>query len=162
MSWSCPECGCSALLHDNRPTTTGRRRRFHCRSALCGHRWTEWEGERPGVQPPKLTARERGILAGRGNRLTEAQVRLILLRRDISARQLAKLLERKRQTISSVRLGKSYRKVAPDLDRWLPSKGARVCTACRQWVDGRCRQGWPDPAIEGPGFAVWCDDYERL
>jgi hypothetical protein len=158
MTYSCPECGCSALLHDNKATSTGRRLRFHCTSTLCGHRWTEWEGERPGVKPPKLSAHERAILAVRECRLTEAQVRLILLRRDISARQLAGLLDRNHQTICNVRLGRSYRDVAPDMERWLPQKGARVCTACREWVDGSCRQGWPDPETEGPGFAVLCDD----
>lgn len=159
MTHPCPECGCRALMQDSKRTTTGRRRRFHCTSTLCGHRWTEWEGERPGIKPPKLTARERAILAVRSDRLTEAQVRLILTRRDLPGRQLARLLGRKRQTISSIRLGRSYRRVVPRLERWLPQKGARTCLACAHWSGGQCGKGWPDPADEGPGFAALCDDF---
>jgi hypothetical protein len=160
MSHSCPECGCRAAMRDSRPTSTGRRRRFHCTSTLCGHRWNEWEGGRPQLRAPQPTAAERRILAAREPRLTEAQVRLILSRRDISSRQLAKLVGISRQAICNVRLGRSYRTVAPDLERWLAQRGARTCLVCVEWIDGCCRQGWPDPIEEGPGFAAWCDDFQ--
>jgi len=121
--YTCPECGCGAVMADSSPTTTGRRRRFHCLSTLCGNRWTEWEGGRPEPPaPPKFTAKERRILAVRERRLTTDQVRLILTRLDVSGRKLALLL-------GVARL---------------------LCTPCRHWTGERCREGWPDPEQEGP------------
>lgn len=161
MSYSCSECGCAAKLQDSHATKTGRRRRFHCTSTLCGHRWSEWEGERP--QPPagpKLAITEQIILAARAPRLTEAQVELVLTRRDISARQFAKLLGISRQAVCNVRLGRSYRKAAPKLERWERGEARRSCLMCKAWSGTSCREGWPDPEIEGPEFARWCDHYD--
>ena len=160
MAYSCPECGCSAFMSDSARTSTGRRRRFHCRSLVCGYRWSEWNGKRPAPPPPpELSAAEREILAVREPRLTEAQVRLVLTRLDISAHRLAKLLGRSRQAICQVRTGGSYATVAPELPRLEVGQARRSCLLCKEWTGSRCRQGWPDPIEEGPEFARDCDDY---
>lgn len=159
---SCPECGCGAVMTDSSRTTTGRRRRFHCLSTICGNRWTEWEGGRPEPPaPPKFTAKERRILAVRERRLTTDQVRLILTRLDVSGRKLALLLGVRRQTATNVRLGYRYAHVLPHLPRQQPGAAKQLCTTCRYWSGERCREGWPDPEQEGPEFARWCDDYQR-
>lgn len=44
----CRLCGGRAKLLESRPhkNGSGRRRRYGCREAGCGFRWSEWEGER--------------------------------------------------------------------------------------------------------------------
>lgn len=158
---SCPECGCRALMADNSRTSMGRRFRFHCTSLLCGNRWTEWEGGRPKPPaPPRLTAKEQQILAVRGPRLTVDQVRLILTRLDLSTRKLGPALGISRQAVCNVRLGRSYAKVLPDLPRQQAGVATQRCTSCCHWTGERCTEGWPDPEVEGPEFARWCDDFQ--
>ena len=153
-------------MHDSARTKYGRRRRFKCTSTLCGHRWTEHEGERPVVTAPELSAEELAIAAVRETKLTEAQVRLILTRQDLTIRRLGDLVGRSRQVISMVRTGGSYATVAPELPRMDAGLAQRSCTGCKWWnaeAEFRpCRLGWPDPDTEGPGYARDCDDYERL
>lgn len=94
------------------------------------------------------------------DRLTNDQVRMILERRDLSARSLAEELGRTGEAICQVRRGNSYRDVLPEIPRW----GARKlqglsCHSCAHWRN-RCEMGFPDPEEEGPGFAADCSFYE--
>lgn len=170
----CPECGCPAVVLESKTARRGtaRRRRYACQGPLCGHRWTEWstrageplEGPPPEVEKHRPRRRRPDCRA-----LTDRQVRLILMSPTRSLRSLADQLLVSRESVRKVRLGEFYADVLPELPRQRPGRRAEVvpvsmegpsCWRCSSWVDGACREGFPDPLEEGPGFAADCDLYD--
>lgn len=138
---TCPECSSTRtdLVQSRRTITGGQRRRHRC--LACGHRWTTYEGERPTRQPR--------------HHLPPEQVRLILLSSD-SDSSLARRFKRSRPAIANLRTGRSYADLWPEIPRRSPP---RSCHDCQQWLHGRCSLGFPDPELEGPGFAADCESF---
>jgi len=153
----CPTChsSCTEVLESRTCNNGTRRRRHLCLD--CGNRWTTWDGPRPkqGAAAGCCHAKRPDLPP----RLTEGQVRLILERRDLSGKALARQLGRSAEAIRQVRRGTAYREVLPDLPRWRRGqpKGPS-CYACSHWSAG-CLMGFPDPMVEGPGFARDCSLY---
>jgi hypothetical protein len=153
MTQQCPRCqGIAYVLRSRRHSNGSRTRRYQCSDLQCRFRWNVCDG----VQPK----RARVIADGRAP-LTTDQVRVILEQRDLSLSQLSVMFDRSRQAISNVRTGKSYTDVLPDLERWGVGEALRSCLVCHHWRDSECFYGFPDPLEEGPGFARYCDDYQR-
>lgn len=154
----CPKCGGQGFIRDSWTSSLGVRRRMHC---SCGNRWTDFDGKPPlparKRPPPVLSPAEQRIIAVRGRLLTEDQIRLILTRLDISTREFGRLLNNKRQTISNVRRGLRYANVLPEI----PRIRVRGCYHCTQWAGMKCALGFPDPVIDGPGFATDCDQFRQ-
>lgn len=152
MEHICPKCSCSGSIIRSRFIADGSKRlRVECRSQNCRHRWTvaigkplREDAERCAQRPP----------------LTEAQVRFILTS-GLSLRKLSPVVDRSRPVISAVLTGKAYADLCPDLPRRAPWQNQRTCLRCIKWTGDDCELGWPDPVIEGPEFARYCDDYER-
>lgn len=153
----CPSChsSCTEVLESRTCSNGTRRRRHLCLD--CSHRWTTWDGPRP--KQGAALGEHRPRRPGLPPRLTDEQVRMILERRDLSGKTLAKMLERTPEAIRQVRRGKAYRDVLPDLPRWrrASAQGAS-CYICSHWSAG-CQMGFPDPMEEGPGFAGDCSLY---
>ena len=87
--------------------------------------------------------------------LTEADVRWILTSGE-TLDALARRFGKTKQAMSKIRLGRTYRHLAPDLPR------ARSCHYCDSWrgIIDLCSQGVPDVASEGPSFARDCELYQ--
>lgn len=156
----CPEChGTSSKVIETKVLTNGtRRRRYRC--LACEHRWTEWTGERPprgGVG----TTHRRGKRKGR---LTTAQIRLVLTRRDLNNRQVGELIGCSYECVRQIRAGIIYGHVLPDLirpnakDQRLAADGPS-CLKCAEFPNGECSYGFPDPLEEGLTFAADCELY---
>lgn len=159
---TCPKCHSARhAVRETRHCVNGtKRRRIECSD--CYHRWTEWDGPRPPRRSDGVTRRPKA------NRkrlwLTEAQVRMVLTQPEVNNQQMAKLLDCSGETIRQIRCGRLYRNVLPHLirpkeerPRLLPD-GPR-CDHCEHWRPGVCSFGFPDPIMEGLGFAADCEVY---
>lgn len=156
---NCSSChsSCTKVIESRLCINGTRRRRHHCLN--CGHRWTSWDGPRPDPSEHMTPLIRRRMQMPK--RLTDDEVRMILERRNISARRLANDLGRSAEAICQVRAGISYRNVLPEIPRWGARKSMRAsCHACVHWRS-RCVMGFPDPEEEGPGFAADCSLFEQ-
>lgn len=100
----------------------------------------------------------------RGNRkLTDDQIAEILLI-NTNDTLTAKLYGVSRQAVSSIRTGKSFREIRPDIPRRQRQVGFQVlevsCLKCAHWDQDRCSFGFPDPASEGIQAAKDCAMYQ--
>lgn len=147
----CPECSSTnTTVIESRVTTYGRRRRVSCHD--CNHRWTNVLGGQ--LQPRPQARRAAG-------ELTEDEVRLILTDHR-SDRELAQVLLVSRTAVRAVRRGELHAQVAPELPRQQAQPARLSCTSCRFWDPDAvrpCKEGWPDPETDGPGYANECGDY---
>lgn len=161
----CPHCAARGAIIESRMLFNGsRRKRRECPS---GHRWTEWVGERPpaGKQPGGRDPRFRY----KGERLTEDQVRLILESRHIGYMKMGQIVGRSREVVRHIRLGLSYRDVAPEVPRWssgevvVLSERRKVTLTCRDCIhwDSACTMGFPDAKEAGITFARDCSSFQR-
>jgi transposase-like protein len=126
------------------------RRRYQCRD--CGERWTVINvGEKPGREPLKPIPKHPPY------KLTLDQVYRALTETQVSQKRMAAELGVSRQCIQLVRAGVTWPNAFPEIPRKVPR---RSCEKCRNWSDGECRIGFPDPLEEGTGFAADCDFYE--
>jgi len=106
--------------------------------------------------------RTEGLVAApRGHRLNPKDVIYILQSPDIDG-VVAQRLGVSRQAVSSVRLGRSYAKVAPQLPRresTAPYTLAGVtCLDCNFWNGHGCVFGFPEP-VKDMRFAQECSMY---
>jgi len=144
----CPSCDSDATkVIESRKTINGSQRRRH-KCHACGHRWTTHDGGPPGPaggHPPKITP---------------DQVREILLSTE-SLGVLALRFGCARETVRQIRVNITHRRVHPEIQRQGAPVGADglSCYQCQHWAD-RCTFGYPDPVVEGPGFASDCSMYE--
>jgi transcriptional regulator NrdR family protein len=147
----CPECGSTnTAVIESRVTPYSRRQRVLCRG--CSHRWTNVIDD-----PQKARVHARRDAGA----LTEDEVRLILTSTR-SVRDIAAELRVSRGTVLGVRRGDLHPQVAPELPRLPAQPRRRSCTSCRFWEPDAvrpCKEGWPDPETDGPGYANECDDY---
>lgn len=156
MTRACPDCGSDRIvvlrtrtrnrlgnrqfMPDGAPATT---RRLKC--SACGHRWTLRTAT--GTTTPFSAAP-----ANRGRHFSDDEVVQILTSIE-SHPILAARFGVTPQTISAVRLGRTYAKVRPDLPR---RRGRPSCWQCVHWASEACGMGFPDPETMGPGFAAEC------
>lgn len=155
----CPDCQGPARVVESRACWNGsRRRRLHCKDQSCGHRWTEWLGDRPNRGDSKAPV-NRGN-RGRVEPLTEDQIRLILTSQNRSLRSLADEVGRTAEAVRHIRIGEAYPDVLPEIPRW-PSRtrGAITCYSCHYWR-GHCGMELPDPLQEGVGCAEDCSLFQ--
>lgn len=150
MSNLCPQCGGLASVISSKICSNGaRRRRIEC--SECGERWTTHQGDRPG--------RRGGVPVGvklGWSPLTPEEVRQILLAEG-SLQAIAKQLGRSPGAVRAVRLGKTHADLFPELPRQLTC----TCVSCCHWSGRRCGLGYPDPEIEGVGFAQDCAAFAK-
>lgn len=150
----CRKCGCQGRTLESRVNCKGiRRRRYQCSN---GHRWTTRTNSAAGVyslQP-----------------LTEDQVRLIL-ESGLGVAELSRIVRKSRSAIVHVLRGTSCRRVLPEIPRPRASDNVsplrrkrsprrKSCHRCQHWHGG-CTMGFPDPAEEGPSFAMECALYDE-
>lgn len=159
---TCPKCQSvrHAVRETRRCVNGTKRRRIECME--CGHRWTEWDGARP---PRRIDGVTRRLTTNRKRLwLSEDQVRMVLTQPEVNNQQMAKLLDCSGETVRQIRCGMLYRNVLPHLIRpkeqrpRLLSDGPR-CDRCKHWTGERCGWGFPDPGVEGWGFAADCELY---
>jgi hypothetical protein len=101
-------------------------------------------------------------------KLNDEQIKWILTS-SVSGVKKAKELGCSRELIRQVVMGKSYAKVHPEISRKSAQiiSGATSCYRCTHWIkasaakaeEGRCEIGFPESAIEGPGFAKECNAF---
>jgi hypothetical protein len=132
----------------------------------CGHRWTIWDGPKPPRGGAGLRKTSSTIGRKRG-KLTEEQVRQALLRTDLNNVEAGRVIGCSAESVRQIRAGLVYRMVYPELrrpgapaDAPPPTVEGPSCYECGNWAGARCGFGFPDPLLEGPGFAADCDLYE--
>jgi hypothetical protein len=157
----CPTCHSETtkVIETHVCTNGTRRRRYRCLS--CEHRWTAWDGERPvkGGSPGR-----RKSPGNRKSRLTPDQIRLALTRPDLNNKRAGELIGCSPECVRQIRNGQICASILPDLIRpnavdQKPASAGPNCLDCKEWSDGRCSFGFPDPLIEGLTFAADCDLY---
>lgn len=150
MTNLCPRCDGLATIIASKPCVNGtRRRRIEC--SECGHRWTVHQGEPPGRQGGVPVGTKLGWRP-----LSPEEVRQILLAEG-SLQMIGRQMGRSPGTVRSVKLGLTYADLFPELPRQLTSS----CVQCCHWAGRRCGLGYPDPEIEGVGFAQDCAAFAK-
>ena len=162
----CPRCNSSATaVIESRKCSNGSQRRRHMCHA-CGHRWTLHLGPPPGHRG----GLRKGQLPAQRPTMTPDEVRFILLSPD-STRAVAKQIGRSCEAVRQVRANLIHKTVHPKIQRiqrvqhWNrppvkpPAADGPTCDSCVHWAD-RCTFGYPDPLLEGLGFAADCSMYE--
>jgi hypothetical protein len=94
--------------------------------------------------------------------MTPDQVKVALESYGLSHHKMAKVLGCSREAVRSVRIGKSFRDVHPDLPRWHTVRAPTAeysCALCQHWRSDECDLGFPDPKEDGHGFAHECINY---
>ena len=145
----CPQCSSpnTNVLESRRLLNGSRRRRYQC--SLCSHRWSSYEG-RTSPSPE--------------------QIREILLS-DESDQAVARQIGRSIAVVRLIRIGEVYSELWPEIprrrrcgerqlkDRPQPQAQAITCLSCQHWSHDRCSMGFPDPELEGVGFAADCETF---
>ena len=147
MSTTCPVCSGRGLViwTSQRNQDGQRRRRFACKE--CGNRWTTaGDGASLRVAPTPV------------QRMADAVIVEILTTRDANNSEMARRLGIAHQTISAIRLGQLHATVRPDIPRWGQGPTCEQCIHYRP-SDEPCDLGFPDPRLEGLGFAAWCSSF---
>ena len=108
----------------------------------------------------RATNKKRGAL-------TDEQVRQALIRHDLNNAEAGRVIGCSAESVRQIRAGMVYRMVHPELlrptapaDAPLPTVNGPSCHECANWTGARCGFGFPDPLLEGLGFACDCDLYE--
>lgn len=165
---TCPTCGSARIeVCEVRLCVNGtRRRRLGCMD--CSHRWTTWDGPKPPPGGVGLRKRAKPPSKKRGA-LSDEQVRQALTRTDLNNSEAARQIGCSAESVRQIRAGMVYRMVHPNLHRpnakaeqAMPAIDGPSCLECSSWAGIRCGFGFPDPLIEGLGFAADCDVYERV
>lgn len=141
VNQECPQCGGNMLIVQSRQTSTGRYRRFECKK--CQHRFN---------------VASSGAI--RARQFDDAAVMAIRQSAD-SLDSLAAQHGCSRELIRQIRIGKIYKDSLPAGFRPPPKASDPTCERCKFWSDG-CSMGFPDAAIEGPGFAYDCSAFAAV
>lgn len=93
-------------------------------------------------------------------------MREILLGHGVSHLEMARRVGRSPEAIRQLRYGITHAKLLPEIARWgqdatTVQVSGPSCYCCQHWRSG-CTFGFPDPTVEGPGFARDCHLYEPL
>jgi hypothetical protein len=162
---TCTACGGDGIVIARWLTPDGGLcRRLCCRD--CGNRWSHV------AEDASSWPRQRRSDA----KLSDEQV-IEALTSSAPARELAERFGVSASAVKMIRRRQIYRHVRPDLPPWTrprrppkprppraPRPARRSCSSCREWLAGehRCRQGWPDPIVDGMFYANECNDYESI
>jgi hypothetical protein len=63
------------------------------------------------------------------------------------------------EMVRQIQVGDVYRDLLPEGFRRPPGPNDPSCERCREWRGDECLMGFPDPQIEGVGFACDCSLY---
>ena len=153
----CPKCGAMMKTTHNRPTKTGWYKRWLCKQ--CGHAQSL-----SSPDAADLTAAEIQKRTPTGKRrLADADAITIRLSTD-TRRELADRYRVSPELIRQIQQGIAYRDLLPDGFRRPPGPNDPSCERCREWRGlesaDPCGMGFPDPVVEGVGFARDCSLYE--
>lgn len=158
IEMDCPSCDAThTRVLEVRPCANGTKRRRYC-CLSCDYRWTVWDGDRPmkGGRP--------GHRQSIRTQPSIDDIRLVLTRRDLNNKQAGNIIGRSAECVRQIRCGKSRASTLPDLIRFnatdqQPASDGPNCLECKEWRNGRCSFGFPDPLVEGLTFAADCDLY---
>ena len=89
-------------------------------------------------------------------RFSHAQIRYIL-ESTLTDRAIAKELNVVHGVIGSIRNGKTYGELFPEL----PRRAKQRCAVCIHWMNSNCSFGFPEPKREGHLFAAFCNYFEE-
>lgn len=158
---NCDNCKSSTtkVIETHVCTNGTRRRRYRC--LRCENRWTHWDGEKPvkGGSP----GRRKGV-GNRKTRLTPEQIRTALIRTELNNRQMGDLIGCSAECVRQIRNGTICASILPGLIRpgateQKPIPDETSCLNCEEWRNGQCSFGFPDPLVEGLGFASDCNAF---
>jgi hypothetical protein len=156
MMIDCPKCGGKMKTTHNKLTGTKWHRRWQCKDKECRHA-ISIRGE--GIE--NLTAAEiieRGGEAKARRRVSDADAIAIRVssdpRKDLATRYGISV-----EMVRQIQVGEVYRDLLPEGFRKPPGPNDPSCERCREWRDDECLMGFPDPQIEGVGFACDCSLY---
>ena len=99
-------------------------------------------------------------------RFTDREITEVLMSRDATHSHWARQFGCSPELIRQIRLGIVHRRRVINVPRWggppPPPLPGPSCAECSSWDGAECRIGFPDPGIEGPGFAADCSLYSPL
>jgi hypothetical protein len=152
----CPECGdpSSFRIIYSRMIRGQRRRRRHCKS--CGFLTVDLDGE--PIQAPGR--------AGWTRRFTREQIaQIVMLKGHQTQRLTAQQFGCSGEMVRQIWAGRAYSDWTGISYRQPLRPGEPSCERCREWrgpdAEHPCRMGFPDPVIEGPGFARDCSLFQE-
>lgn len=119
--------------------------RFQCK--CCGHRWNVYF-DRTNKKEVQIPLRE---LSSNRRRLTADEVKRILEDWRLDDR-IAKAMGITRQTVQSIRTGRTYKEMFPELPRrrvMQKKQEGNGCLTCRHWNDSRCDLDIPEAGEAG-------------
>jgi hypothetical protein len=126
-----------------------RYRRKKCGS--CQHRASDIDGE---PIPGRCKSRRFGA---------QQIAEIVALKDTATLRAIGQQFGCSPETVRQIFAGILYRDLLPENYRPAPGPNDPSCERCREWrgpdAEHPCRMGFPDPAIEGPGFARDCNLY---
>ena len=151
MTFNCPECGGKILVRGTSITKYGKYKQFQCKSCNFKHSIS-------GSNVDNLTPEQ--ILANGATKRRISDADAIAIRESSEPRkQLAAQYGISIQMVRSIQIGEVYRDLLPGGFRRPPGPNDPSCVRCREWRNDECLMGFPDPQIEGVGFACDCSLY---
>ncbi len=152
----CPKCGAMAFSVIASRMIDGKRyRRKKCGS--CQHRASDIDGE--PIPGRRASNTRRGFRRFNAQQIAE----IVALKGTMSLRAIGQQFGCSGETVRQIFAGMLYRDLLPENYRPAPGPGDPSCERCREWrgpdAEHPCRMGFPDPVIEGPGFARDCNLY---
>jgi DNA-directed RNA polymerase subunit M/transcription elongation factor TFIIS len=158
MMIDCPKCDGKMKTTHNRRTGQGWYKRWQCKA--CKH-YLSVRGE--DVQ--ELSADEiiERSAQGKRRRVSDADAIAIRLSTD-PRKELAARYGISVEMVRQIQVGDVYQDLLPENFRRPPGPNDPSCERCREWRGlesaDPCAMGFPDPQLEGVGFAQDCSLYE--
>lgn len=156
MTLECPKCGGTWRTTHNRPTKTGWYRRWLCRN--CGHSKSISSTDAADLTAEQIEKRRPTPK----RRVPDPDAIAIRVSTD-TRRELSERYGISTELVRQIQQGIAYRDLLPENFRRPPGPNDPSCERCREWRGlesaDPCGMGFPDPVIEGVGFARDCSVY---
>lgn len=146
----CTRCESSNIFVDRTERTHDERFKRSITCISCGNMWTQVGG--------RIQRRKQRV----SPRLTDDEVKKILLETGVSHAAMGRKMSRSREFIRQVRSGILYIDVHAEIPRWPKNKESRRCTKCIYWTGVKCQIGFQDPIKEGVRFAKDCEHFAEI
>jgi DNA-directed RNA polymerase subunit M/transcription elongation factor TFIIS len=157
MILDCPKCGGKMITAGTSTTGKGIYKRWKCKA--CGHSLSVNAPDIDSLSPEEIIRRSQGTK----RRLPDAAV--VAIRNALGSKQaIANEYGVSRELVRQIQAGELYRDLLPEGFQRPPGLNDPSCERCREWRGlesaDPCRMGFPDPVVEGVGFARDCSLYQ--